>query len=120
MTLDRAALKGAGRSAIAHFLLQLQVYKATANIEAAQNLYQHYSEVCEPWINWRTIVLAHKQPRKIFAQANTVLNGTKIELKTYDESPEGMIQSWTERFSQPEKLYKALLDLSAADAHFFN
>nr|XP_008196345.1 PREDICTED: dipeptidyl peptidase 3 [Tribolium castaneum] len=118
VTLDRAALKGAGRSAIAHFLLQLQVYKATANIEAAQNLYQHYSEVCEPWLSWRAIVLANKQPRKIFAQANTVLS-SNVELKTYGETPEGMIQSWTERFPNPEPLYQALIDLSASNEHYF-
>jgi dipeptidyl-peptidase-3 len=119
VTLDRSALRGAGRAALGNFLLQLQVYKATANVEAAQRLYQHYSEVTEPWVSWRAIVLANKQPRKIFTQANTVLVGSKVELKTYEESPEGMIQSWVERFPKPEPLYEAILDLSASDEHHF-
>ncbi|KAJ3648845.1 hypothetical protein Zmor_020616 [Zophobas morio] len=119
VTMDRTALRGAGRTAIANFLLKLQVYKATANIEAAQRLYQHYSEVSEPWLRWRAIVLANKQPRKIFTQANTRLEGSYVTLKTYEESPEGMIQSWVERFQDPQPLYDALLELSASDEGHF-
>ena len=119
VTMDRTALRGAGRTAIANFLLKLQVYKATANIEAAQRLYQHYSEVSEPWLRWRAIVLANKQPRKIFTQANTRLEGSYVTLKTYEESPEGMIQSWVERFQDPQPLYDALLELSASDQGHF-
>lgn len=119
VTLDRAALKGAGRDAIGHFLLQLQVFKATGNVEAAQKLYQKYSEVCEPWLGWRTIVLANKQPRKIFTQSNTQLNGSSVELKTYEGTVDGFLQSWIERFPNPEPLYDAILELTAADEKYF-
>jgi dipeptidyl-peptidase-3 len=57
----------------------VQIYKATCNIQAARAMYDKYSEVNDedpyPWAKWRDIVLAHKQPRKMFVQANTMLEG---------------------------------------------
>lgn len=119
VTLDRTQIKGAGRNAIGHFLLQLQTYKATGNIKAAEELFNHFSEVKEPWLSWRSIVLAKKQPRKIFVQSNTVQENGKVSLKSYETNAEGLINSWVERFDEPESLYNAVLDLSKKDAHHF-
>lgn len=119
VTLDRSALKGAGRIAIGHFLLELQVYKATGNIEKAKELYNHYSEVKEPWLSWRSIVLANKQPRKMFVQSNTKLKNGDVNLKTYDANVEGLIESWIERFDNPQPLYEELLELTKADENNF-
>ncbi|XP_044744882.1 dipeptidyl peptidase 3 isoform X2 [Coccinella septempunctata] len=119
VTLDRTQIKGAGRNAIGHFLLQLQTYKATGNIKAAEDLFNHYSEVKEPWLSWRSIVLSKKQPRKIFVQSNTFNENGKISLKSYETNAEGLISSWIERFEEPETLYSALLDLSKKDACYF-
>ncbi|XP_057662440.1 dipeptidyl peptidase 3 [Diorhabda carinulata] len=119
VTLDRSAIKGAGRIAIGQFLLQLQVYKATGDLEKAQALYNHYAEVKEPWLSWRSIVLANKQARKMFVQVNTSVEENAVKLKYYDASLEGLVQSWVERFSEPQSFYKALLDLSKADANHF-
>nr|CAI5825480.1 unnamed protein product [Callosobruchus analis] len=80
LTVDRSAIRGAGRAAISRFLLQLQVYKSTGNLEEAKKLYNHYAEVTEPWISWRKIVLANKQPRKMFVQANTQLDGDEVRI----------------------------------------
>lgn len=120
VTLDRTALRGAGRNAIGHFLLQLQVYKATGDLESAQKLFNHYSEVTEPWLSWRKIVLANKQPRKMFAQCNTFVKGDgAVELKSYEGSVEGLILSNVERFEEPEELYEALLKLAKQDSEYF-
>lgn len=119
ITLDRSALRGAGRNAISHFLLQLQVYKATGNIEGAKQLFNHYSDVVEPWLSWRPIILANKQPRKMLVQCNTILKGEEVELKTYEGTIEGLIKSNVERFEEVEELYKALIDLSKADRQYF-
>ena len=119
LTLDRTALKGAGRNAIGHFLLQLQVHKATANVEAAKKLFDYYSGVVEPWTTWRDIVLANKRPRKMFAQPNLVVENDEVQLKAYEPTCEGLIQSWVERFEDAESLYADILHLSKVDAHYF-
>lgn len=120
LTLDRATFKDAGCKAIGDFLLKLQIYKATANVEAAQQLFHDYTDVIEPWLGWRDIVLANKRPRKMFTQPNMILNGgADVTLKSYDSSPEGLIQSWVERFADRELIYDAILDITKTDAVHF-
>jgi dipeptidyl-peptidase-3 len=45
----------------------------------------------------RPAVLKKKTPRKVFVQANTVEKAGKVELKEYEASNEGMIQSCVDR-----------------------
>lgn len=56
----------------------VKVYKSTGDVAAAQTMYDKYSEVPDdgphPWGKWRDIVMANKQPRKMFVQGNTILS----------------------------------------------
>lgn len=47
----------------------------------------------------RDVVLANKQPRKVFVQANTTLDEAsgEVSIKHYEASLVGMIQSWADR-----------------------
>jgi dipeptidyl-peptidase-3 len=45
----------------------------------------------------REVVLKNKVPRKVFVQANTILDGDKVTLKEYEPTLEGLIQSFVDR-----------------------
>ncbi|XP_076464886.1 dipeptidyl peptidase 3-like [Babylonia areolata] len=100
--LDRSKIISVGKPAIGKFLCKLQVYKSTADVEAGQAMYKFYSDVnnsSQPhFLSLRSIVLARKQPRRMFVQHHTVEQGGQVQLKTYEPTPGGLIQSFAERF----------------------
>ena len=98
--MEREKIHTVGRKAISDFLLKLQVYKSTADYEAANVLYEHYSTVDGDFANWRDIVLLNKQPRLVMVQANTEIVEDKVQLKTYDSTCDGFIESWRTRFNE--------------------
>ncbi|KAL6718133.1 hypothetical protein ACLMJK_004220 [Lecanora helva] len=98
--LDRSKILSHGRPAVEKFLQKLHVYKATADVVEGKKLYEAMTRVEGDW--WREKVrgevLRRKTPRKVFVQANTVVGeGGKVELREYEATMEGMIQSWAER-----------------------
>lgn len=123
ITLDRQKIHTVGQKAIKNFLLKLQVYKSTANIKEAQNMFDKYSEVSDegsqPWLKWRDIILKHKQPRKIFVQSNTVEKDEDVKLITYEASLESFLQSWVDRFPDKDYIHKSLIELAAKDEPHF-
>ena len=99
--LDRAKILTTGRKAVGDYLRRLHVYKATADVETGRAFFGEMTEVDADF--WgrrvRDEVLRNKQPRKVFVQANTFLDEASGagELRHYDATPQGMIQSWAER-----------------------
>lgn len=80
---------------------KLHIYKSTADFDAGSKLYAHMTGVDPDF--WgtkvRDEVLRNKQPRKVFVQANTILDDKtgEVEIEEYDASLEGMIKSYAER-----------------------
>ncbi|KAF2761802.1 dipeptidyl-peptidase III [Pseudovirgaria hyperparasitica] len=96
--LERSKILSLGRPAVEEYLKKLQIYKATADVKHGTRMYNEITDV-EPFYETkvRPAVLAAKQPRKVFVQASTFIEGNKAVLKEYDPTPEGMIQSFAER-----------------------
>ncbi|KAG9105042.1 hypothetical protein FRC06_000015 [Ceratobasidium sp. 370] len=96
--LDRAKVLKDGHAAIGRLLVDLQVRKSTADGEGAREFYEKLTTPRPGWAGEiRDVVLAKKQPRKVFVQPNTFVVDGKVELKEYPLSNEGVIQSFIER-----------------------
>lgn len=95
-----------GRKALGDLLLRLHVWRVTANVEAFR-VHLEGIAIDEHWLGIRAIVRARKLNSWMFVQPNTFLteDGTDVVMKEYDESPRGMIESWSERFSYINRLH---------------
>ncbi|XP_072517707.1 dipeptidyl peptidase 3 [Salminus brasiliensis] len=121
ITLDRSKILTVGKNAIQKFLCRLQVHKSTADVEGGRALYQGYSAVTSDgshdFLRLRETVLLRKEARKMFVQANTRVKGEAVELEEYEASAAGLIQSFTERFTDDaEEVEAQLLELASKDA----
>lgn len=98
--LDRGKILSHGRPAVEAYLQKLHIYKSTADFAAGKKLYDDITSVDEWWAEKaRPLVLKKKTPRKVFVQANTVLDEKTgdVKLVEYEPTVEGMVQSYFER-----------------------
>jgi len=95
--IDRMKIRTQAKPALGRMLLRLHMYRSIADVKSCREYYEDLSRVDSVYLQWRDIVLAQKQPRWVFVQANTFLDGGQVVLKEYDHTPEGVIQSWAER-----------------------
>ncbi|KAF2085088.1 dipeptidyl-peptidase III [Saccharata proteae CBS 121410] len=97
--LERSKILSHGRPAVEKYLQKLHVYKATADVKAGTEMYENITGV-DAWFaeKVRPAVLAQKRPRKVFVQANTIIDEKGIvRLREYEATREGMIRSYAER-----------------------
>jgi len=96
--VDRQRILTRGAQIVSKLLLELQVRKSIADGEGAR---EYYKNLTNPLPSWegelRDLVIAKKQPRTIFVQPNLVLANGSVQLKEYDLSPAGAVQSFIER-----------------------
>lgn len=106
VSLDRSKILEVGIPAVGAFLRKIQIYKSTADFEAAKAMYMdNYSHVPADMLALRDIVLAKKKERPLFVQPHLELvptNGAEgeheVQLKTFPATMEGVIQSFQARF----------------------
>jgi dipeptidyl-peptidase-3 len=114
-SLDRTKIDSVGKPAIGDFLKLLQVYKSTGDFAGGSKLFNEWGAVDSKAARWREIVISRRKPRRIFVQSNTVLTNDKVELKNYEATHAGVIQSFVERYQSVEEI----LNLWEKDAKIF-
>lgn len=127
ITVNRSAIETEGKKAIGDFLTKLQVYKTTADIAKAREMYMGYSEVKEDsvsghdFIAIRQIITDRMRPRTVLVQSNTKYNHTTgdVDLITYESTAEGFAQSWIDRYNPQNGLYDTLKNLYNKDLKYF-
>ena len=95
--IDRSKIVTHGKRVLGEMLLRLHMYRCTADVASCRVYYEELSRVDGESLEWRKIVLAKKQPKWVFVQANTFLAGEEVALREYDPTPQGVFQSWAER-----------------------
>ena len=95
--VDRSRIVKDGKPALGGMLLKLPMYRCTADVGNCRAYYIELSRVEGQYLERRRIVLAKKQPKWVFVQANTFIEDGQMILREYDATPEGVIQSWAER-----------------------
>jgi len=103
--LDRSKIDSVGKPAIGDFLKLLQGYKSTGDAAGGIKMFNEWGAVKDQQLRWRDIVVARRKPRRVFVQPNTVLNEkSEVELKTYPETFEGVVQSFVDRHGEDSVL----------------
>lgn len=96
--VDRSKITSHGKPSIGRMLYRLHVWWCIANVQSCREFYEPLSVVDGEYEAWRQIVASKPEPGWKFVQANTVLKEDgKVELRVYEESNEGIIQSFAER-----------------------
>ncbi|KAI1108509.1 dipeptidyl peptidase III [Nemania sp. NC0429] len=96
--IDRSKIVSHGKASIGRMLCKISIWRSTADIRACRPYYEGLSAVDGIYEKWRQVVLSNPEPRWKFVQPNTFLreDGT-VEIKEYDASNIGIIQSFYER-----------------------
>lgn len=104
LSMDRSKIDSVGVTAIGNFLQRVQVFKATADFDAAKAMYDNYTTVDENFQELRAEVIARRKPRKFFVQPNLMMSeasGT-VKLEEYEPSAKGVIESFVRRYLTSE------------------
>ena len=95
--VDRSRIPSDGKSALGKMLLNLHMFRCTADVEACRGYYEDLSSVDGVFLQWREAVVAKAPPKWTFVHANTFLKDGNVVLKEYPATREGILQSWAER-----------------------
>jgi dipeptidyl-peptidase-3 len=99
ITVNRYLIHNKGIEHLRQFLLKLQVYKSTADIDNAKQLFMSYSKVDDYHIRLRNIIINNKKPRTIYSQPTTYIdNEGNVQMKVYPDTVEGLIESFINNY----------------------
>ncbi|KAL7929496.1 peptidase family M49 domain-containing protein [Trichoderma chlorosporum] len=95
--VDRSKILSHGKPSLGRYLCKLHIWRCTADVSACRDFYEPLCAVDGVYEEWRKIVVSKPKMKWKFVQPNTFLTGNSVEVKVYEESNEGIIQSWAER-----------------------
>lgn len=97
--VNRSKIPSHGTASIGRILHHIHIWRCTADVTSCRALYEPLSTVDGEYEVWRKIVISKPEVPWKFVQANTVLKEDgEVELKVYEESNEGIIQSFADRW----------------------
>ena len=96
--MDFSKIEAAGFPAISSFLQRLHCFKSTGDVARGRELFSHYSKFDEEARQIRDVIVANQKPRGVEVQCNIFLKSGQPVLQNYEESFDGIIQSFLERF----------------------
>ncbi|KAL4779313.1 peptidase family M49-domain-containing protein [Aspergillus varians] len=97
VNVDRSRIVHGGKPSLGRMLLRLHIYRCSADIASCREFYEDLSNVDAEALKWREIVVSKKDPPLVFSQANTFIHNDIVELREYEPTARGVIQSWAER-----------------------
>ncbi|GME68370.1 unnamed protein product [Ambrosiozyma monospora] len=97
ITVDKSKIATVGQKSIEEYLQKLHVYKCSADVKTGSKFFIDQTTIPDEILKFRDVVLSKKLPRKQLVQANTFVKGDKVEVKEYEETELGMIESFAER-----------------------
>jgi hypothetical protein len=97
LSADRSKILSDGKPTLGRMMCCLHVWRYTADVKACGDFYEALTKVDGEVEEWRKVVVKTPEPRWKFVQASTFLIDRKVEVKEYEESNGGIVQSWTER-----------------------
>ncbi|KAF7596324.1 hypothetical protein BBP40_002068 [Aspergillus hancockii] len=83
--------------ALGCYLCRLHIWRCAADLFSCAQFYETLCAVDGVYKQWRQIVYSRPNQRWKFVQLNTFVNKEIVEMKVYEGSNEGIIQSWVER-----------------------
>jgi len=95
--VDRAKILSHGKPALGDFMNKLHIWRCTADVKPCREFYESLAAVDGVYEEWRQVISTKPESRWKFVQANTFLIDGSVEVREYEESNEGIIQSWVER-----------------------
>jgi dipeptidyl-peptidase-3 len=98
VNIDKEQILTTGLTAIKNFLLKLNVFKATADIERGREMYEGYSKVNDFFLDIRKIILDNKKPRRIELQGHVKKCKGALSYVKFEETHEQIVESFAKRF----------------------
>ncbi|CAK87860.1 unnamed protein product (macronuclear) [Paramecium tetraurelia] len=93
---DQSKLYTTGKKAISNLILHLQVFKSIGAGNQGVEFFSNLAAVSDKFLNYRNIVIQNKFPRRLEIQPNLVLEEGQVNLKEYEPTLAGIIESQVE------------------------